>query len=314
MTLSFEQIKNVTFGALRVRRSDEGILFDKCTEKQVTAWYTLSGTLGARAETTTGVRLDFVTDSQSLSFDTADGDKFEVFINGLQRYRIHAEAYRAKGETPTFELGEGEKRVTLLFPSHSRGVLTSVALDDGATLTPYRYACKMLFIGDSITQGWNSRYDSLSYAQRVSRFFNADSVIQGIGGAYYHEGTLDKIDFDAETVVIAYGTNDFGHYPTLEEMRLRASRFLDGIAAQFGNKRVFVISPIYRADWQKPKKMGSFADACNLVKEEGVRCGFTVVDGMELVPHNSDFYADAVHPNDLGFGVYAERLIAEMQK
>ena len=312
MNLSFEQIRSVTVGALRIRKEADGIHFDKCTEKQVAAWHTLSETLGGRAETTTGVRLDFCTDSKALSFSTANGDKFEVLIDNMPRYRIHAENYRAQGETPTFDLGEGEKRVTLLFPSHSVGVLTEVTLDDGATLTPYRHACKMLFIGDSITQGWNARYDSQSFALRVSRFFDANSVIQGIGGAFFHEGTLGTIPFDPDTVVIAYGTNDFGRYATQDEMRLRASRFLDGIAAQFGNKRVFVISPIYRTDWQKQKKMGSFADACNLVKEEAALRGFTVVDGMELVPHNSDFLADAVHPNDLGFGVYAERLIAKM--
>lgn len=313
MKLTFEQIKSVTVGALNVRHSEKGITFDKCTEKQISAWHTISATLGARAETTSGIRLDFHTDSQTLALEVAEGDKFEVLIDDLPRYRIHAEAYRAKCETPIFELGEGEKRVTVVFPSHTRGVLTAVELDEGATLIPHDYACKMLFIGDSITQGWNSRYDSLSYAWRVTRYFDANSVIQGVGGGFFHEGTLDKLPFDPDTVVIAYGTNDFGRFSTSDEMRLRASRFMDEISRQFGDKRVFVITPIYRSDWQKSKKIGTFADICDLVREEGEAHGFTVIDGMTLVPHNSDFMADAVHPNDLGFGVFAERLIRKMQ-
>ena len=313
MKLTLEQIKSVTVGALCVKQTEKGITFDKCTEKQVAAWHTLSGELGVRSETTTGIRLDFHTDSETLTFTANGGDKFEVLIDDLPRYRIHADAYRAKGEAPTFDLGKGEKRVTLVFPSHGRGVLSEVELDDGASLVPHTHACKMLFIGDSMTQGWNSRYDSLSYAWRVTRYFDANSVIQGVGGGFFHEGTMDTFPFDPDTVVIAYGTNDFGRFATLDDMRVRASRFMDEIARQFGNKRVFVITPIYRSDWQKTKKMGTFAEACALVREEGERCGFTVVDGMELVPHNSDFMADAVHPNDLGFGVFAERLIRKMQ-
>lgn len=312
MKLTFEQIKSVTVGAMEIKQTEQGITFDKCTEKQVVAWHTLSATLGTRAATTSGVRLDFHTDSATLSFTAVEGDKFEVLINDLPRYRIHAEAYRAKGEVPAFELGEGEKRVTLVFPSHTRGVLSSVELADGASLIPHTHACKILFLGDSITQGWNSRYDSLSYAWQVTRFFDANSVIQGVGGGYYHEGTLDKLAFDPDTVVVAYGTNDFGHFPTLEEMRLRVSRFLDEIARQFGNKRVLVITPIYRADWQKAKKMGSFEQARTLIAEEAAQRAFEIVDGMELVPHNDDFMADALHPNDIGFSVFAHRLIRKM--
>ena len=312
MRLSFEQIKSVTFGALWMEQNGENIAFHKCTAAQEAAWHALSSTLGTRAETTTGIRLDFHTNAKTLKVGTADGDKYEVYINGLSRYRVHAVEYRERGECMTFDLGEGEKRVTLILPSHGKGVLTSVELDDGATLIPHEFACRMLFIGDSITQGWNARYDSLSFAWRLTNYFDANSVIQGIGGSYYHETTLDRIDFDPDTVVIAYGTNDFGHFATLDEMRRHTARFLDGIAEQFGNKRVLVVTPIYRADWQKPKKMGSFAEACALVAEEGKRCGFTVIDGQELVPHNDDFMADALHPNDLGFGVYAQNMIKKM--
>ena len=312
MKLTLEQMQSVTVGALRIEQGADGIHFHKCTAKQVAAWSALSEGLGSRAETTTGIRLDFCTDSATLAVDTAGGDKFEVLINGLSRYRVHAGEAREKGEALVFDLGEGQKRVTLAFPSHSVGVIRSVELADGATLAPYEHACKLLFIGDSITQGWNSRYDTLSYAWRVTQFFDANSVIQGIGGAYYHGSALDQIDFAPDTVILAYGTNDFGHYHTQEDMQAQVAAFMDGIAAQFGDKRVLVISPIYRADWQTPKKMGYFSDACAIVAEEGRRHGFTVIDGQTLVPHNDDFMADALHPNDLGFGVFAQELIKHM--
>ena len=38
--------------------------------------------------------------------------------------------------------------------------------------------------------------------------------------------------------------------------------------------------------------------------------GVTVIDGRTLTPHLPEFYSDKVlHPNALGFGVYAENLI-----
>ena len=93
---------------------------------------------------------------------------------------------------------------------------------------------KFLFIGDSITQGYDSKQDSMSYAWRVSRMLNADSIIHGIGGGYYHESIVDSIDFDPDTVVLAFGTNDFGHYDTYDELRYHASAFFSLITKEYG--------------------------------------------------------------------------------
>ncbi len=305
MKLTLEQIKSVTFGALRIYEDEQGIRFQKCTESQVAAWYQRSQGLGQRSETTTGIRLDFCTDSRTLSVDAASGDKYEVHINNLPRYRVH----RAEGEPMVFALGEGEKRVTLILPSHGVGVLRAVELDDGATLAPYAHKRRILFIGDSITQGWNARYDSLSYAWQVTKFLDADSVIQGIGGAYFHESTADTLNFDPDTVVVAYGTNDYGHYKTLEELRTHADLFFAAVAAQYGDKKKLAVTPIFREDMATDKAMGSFAQCRAAVAEMAEKHGFAVVDGLTLVPHHMDFMADSLHPNDLGFGVFAMNLI-----
>ena len=314
MKLSFEQIKRSTFGALSVKEESDGIHFAKCTEKQVAAWYALSQTLGVRSETTTGIRLDFHTNSKTLSFTAVDGDKFEVLINGLQRYRIHAEAYRAKCEKPTFDLEEGEKRVTLIFPSHSRGVLGDVELDDGSYITPHKHATKMLFIGDSITQGWNSRYDSLSWAWRVTQYYDADSIIQGIGGAIFAPSTVLPMDFAPDTVVVAYGTNDWGYYSDYITYRNAVHDTLAKVNELYGGAKIYVISPIWRQDCGKTTKVGTFDDCCNTVRDMAALFGMTLIDGDNLVPPLMDYMADAVHPNDLGFGVYAANVLRAMNQ
>ena len=319
MKLSFEQIQAVTVGAVHVEQQTDGIHFYKCTKKQLDAWHALSATLGERALTTTGIRLDFHTNSKTLRFFPTSGGKFEVYLDGVLRQSFDGNTLRQTGESAVLALTDAlggaveSIRVTLILPSHSVGVLGSVELDDGATLTPHQFDRRILFIGDSITQGWDARYDSLSYAHRVSRFFNADSVIHGVGGGYFHETIFDSIPFDPDTVVIALGTNDFGHYKTQEEMRYQTAAFLSSVAKEYAGKQIFVISPIWREAQEKP--MGSFREARAIVIQEAERLGLYHIDGLSLVPPLPQFFQDkTLHPDDLGFGIYAESLIQQMLK
>ena len=203
----------------------------------------------------------------------------------------------------------------MIFPSHDDGgVLEWIKLDDGATVTPHCYDCKMLFIGDSITQGWASRYDSLSYAWRVTRHFNADSVIQGIGGAYFHESCFDSINYAPDMVLIAYGTNDFGHFKTYDEFRGHVTAHLSLIAKEYADKKIFVLSPIWR-DKRDGKSMGTFEGCRAIVEEEAEKLNLTHIDGLTLVPPIPEFFGDAyLHPNDEGFALYAENLIMALEK
>ena len=78
MRLSFDEIRELTVGAVSIFQDDSrNICFERCTGKQITAYYAFSETLGMRSRTTTGVRLDFHTNSATLSFTAVEGDKFE---------------------------------------------------------------------------------------------------------------------------------------------------------------------------------------------------------------------------------------------
>jgi len=316
MKLSFDTIKSITVGAVRIWEEDSNVHFCKCTQNQVDAWYKLEHILGERAEVTTGVRLDFYTNSSTFSFTAVAGNKFEIYINNLMQYNL--KRADLNNDSYSIKLDGAENRITLIFPSHDfPAVLSAVEIDDGATVRPVDYDCKMMFIGDSITQGWDSGYDSLSYAYRVSRFFNAESVIHGVGGGMFHETIFDEdVPFDPDIVVIAFGTNDWGRFKSIDELKYHANKFLGSIAKKYAGKKIFAISPIWRADTENVvKATGTFADVCDAVKAEIVNAGIILIDGLTLVPHHSDFYADAyLHPNALGFGIYAENLIRQMQK
>ena len=319
MKLTTEQIKQLTVGALWSQEKEDGLHFYKCTQKQIDAWYALSTVLGERAEATTGIRLDFYTNSKELRF-AANKGKFELHINNLlrRRYKIGTEEFPSGAEIvcPLNDpLGNPleEARVTLYFPSHSCAVLQSVSVNDGAYLRPAEYDCRLLMIGDSITQGWDSTYDSFSYANCLSRSLNANSVIQGIGGAVFHESTLDEIPFDPDIVTVAYGTNDYNKYDSYERLTQHVSRFLDGIREMYGDKRVFVISPIWRGKVGTP--MGSFEGCREIIITEAEKRGMIHIDGLAMVPPIPELFSDAwLHPNALGYGFYAENVTREILK
>ena len=319
MILGLEEIKSITRGAVKVWENNGAFRFAKCTDKQVDAWYKYgSEVLGTRAETTTGVRLDFYTNSKTFSFKTASGEKFELLVDGIlrQRYVRGEEPFIERTVSLTDSIGKehDEFRVTFIFPSHSIGSLEYVKLDDGAYTRVPEYKTKMLFMGDSITQGHNSKFDSLSYAWRTVSFFDADAVINGIGGAFFMPESFDTSDFDPDTVIIAYGTNDACR-SDYDYMKAKTVGFLDLVKKAYGEKKVVVLSPIWRAKNDGSFMGEDFERKRDMVEAEAEARGFYVVNGLKLVPPLDDFYADRyLHPNDLGFGLYAENLIKELVK
>lgn len=320
MRLTNKQIISCAAGSVNTKIIDDRIIFGKCTDKQIAAFSSLSPTLGERSRATTGIRLDFHTNSPRVSFFASKGVKFDVAINGLLVKQFNMKEQKEKGSPATLEIvppsdkaiGD-DARVTIYFPSHSEsGVIDYVELCDGSTFSPHTFDRKFLFIGDSITQGWNTKYDSLSFALHLSEMYNAESVVNGIGGAYFHESIFDVPNFDPDAVFVAYGTNDFSHFGTLSELEYHAKSFFDNLKREYldNGKKVIYISPITRFDREHDKPMGSFAALRSLLIGLATERGFFHADGITLVPPIKELFADAVHPNDAGFLHYAASLYA----
>ena len=313
MKLSFSEIKKIIFGAPYAEETDEGMRFYKYRPELADVWAAHSSVLGDRALATTGVRLDFHTNSKRMSIEIEAPKKFEIYINGILRYSMRECASLSVRLDGVFGEVLEEAHVTVYFPSHGIGVLKSLELDDGAYVTPHEFDRKILFMGDSITQGWEAKYDSLSYANRVSRYFNADSVIQGVGGACFYEDCLESIPYDPEWVIVAYGTNDFSKYKTAEELKARLYPYMAKLHKLYGDKKVFVISPIWREN-QTPKAELTFEETRAEIIAEAKKYGFIHIDGGTLMPPMPLLYTDGLHPNDNGFSIFAENLIAALKK
>ena len=302
MKLTLEQIKKLTVGAVDIEQTADGIFFYKMQKCQIDAFYALSDILGFRAKTTTGIRLDFETDSKFLAFDVKSGAKFEYLIDGVYQGTVEINDKRAKIEL------SAPCRVTLVFPSHDVGVIDNVELSDGASAVRHKFDKKVLFIGDSITQGWNSGIDTLSYAYRASFALNLDSVIQGVGGAYYHASTFADSGFEPDTVIVAYGTNDVWHFGTKDEMALQLRAYLGLVKETYKQSKIYAISPIWVSGGSEEKRMGNLWECYRFIAEEIEKCGVEHIRGLDLVPHERRYFADDLHPNKDGFGEYSGKL------
>ena len=305
MELTLSQLQQFTAGTASIEQINGVIRFRRFTHRQIHAFGAMSEDFYPRARATTGCRIDFHTDSGTLTVETAGMGKYEVMVDALPRFRFDTE----KPEKLTMDLGPGEKRVTIVLPSHCEGMLSAVHVADGASLRPHEYKRRLLFIGDSITQGWDSHWDCLSFAWQATTCLDADSMILGVGGSFFCSATLEDVGFSPDAVIIAYGTNDLFHFGSLAAFHQACREYLDTVKVQYPGTKVFCITPLWRAD-AGDASIGTLDDIRSVIAAEASGHGFTVINGSEMVPHVPEFYADQyLHPNDLGFSIYAKNLV-----
>ena len=313
MILNNDQIKSITFGALHIEEADGKMRFFRFTPEMLEAWSEFDNVFTSRTRATAGIRLDFHTNSKHMALNIEAPAKFEVYINGLLRYTMEeVDTLSVDIDTPRGQPLD-DAHVTIYFPSHKHGCFSSLELDDGAYVKPHSFDRKILFLGDSITQGWDTVFDSLSFANKVSRYFNAESLIQGVGGACFFPQFLEPISFEPDWVVVAYGTNDFDRYRDDEPMiEKHMNEYLEKLSGMYGDKKIFVVSPIWRR-LSKPEARERFERLRKTVEVQVKTFGFTLIDGSLLVPPINALYTDGLHPNDAGFSLYAENLIAQLE-
>lgn len=308
MKLTFEQIKSITFGTARLWQDETGIHFRRCTQKQIDFWYSLRENWGDGSARTTGISFDFHTDSPWFSMTMGGSNQLDIWVDGIL-YHCH----QATSPDLRLDLPEGEHRVTVVFPSHGndRPYLTSFELADGASLRPHTFDRKILFLGDSITQGWCSSRDSLSWAWNICFALNAEGLNQGIGGTGALPGAFpDDLDFDPDIVIVSYGTNDWSQRPTLEALKETHDAYWELVCSKYAGKKLIGISPVYRFNTEEGRKMGSFESCCDTVRS-CIRSREEVlfVDGFDLIPHQKMFFKDGLHPLDIGYKTFSDHLL-----
>ena len=317
MDLNLRQLQAITLGALNIREEADGFHFDRMTPTQVINFTQAEEEFGPKCEAPSGVRLDFYTDSPVLALRWHKAELvcgrnfclFDVLVDG--QLLLHSGTLDCTVEPEgsfCVALPEGMHRVQVFFPLLNKVIVASVTLADGATVMPHRCAKRILFHGDSITQGYDAIFPSGSYANLLARHYDAEILDQAIGGAMFDPAIVQPVGaFDF--VVVAYGTNDWSK-KNMADFTADAAAFMARMSVTYGHIPVFIVLPIWRADTDRTDTAGDFMACRELLARLAASQGFHVLDDYDMVPHDPRLFSDAyLHPNDAGFQLYADRLI-----
>ena len=325
MKLNLEQLRAIACGAARVEERDGEFRLYRFTEKQTEA-YRLTGNTDFYNKTfaTSGIRLAFRTDADRLAFtyrlevgSSRAFGWFDVYLNGNLARHFGVEGKEITGGSVSVELDMGEVDVEVYLPWSRAAILSNISLEGGEMLLPLKRRHTMISFGDSITQGYDAIYPSLSYASTLSRLLDADAINKAIGGDCFFPALLDTADtIDPDYVTVAYGTNDWSKH-TQATFVADCRAFYQKLSALYPNAKIFAITPIcrlnvnYKTAFDAPiSRVGELitelcADLPNV----------TVINGWNFTPALKEFYSDGyLHPNDLGFGLYAQNLYRAIKR
>lgn len=324
MKLQFDQICAVTLGAAYVTEEQNGYRFHRFTAEQEALYRVRSADFYKKSAATSGIRLAWRTNSRSLRFlaavRPASSRRFAFFdltVNGESVAHLGTE--QIVGEAVLggrYELGEGEKTVVLYLPQLASAVLQELTLDDGCWIEPLPQAPKLLILGDSITQGYDARFPSYAYASRIADLLGMEARNKGIGGERFFPALAEASDtgFEPELVTVAYGTNDWSSCKA-EAIQAEMTAFYRALSKAYPTAQIAAISPIWRTDWRAERPSGAFGVIHDWIRQVANDLpNVTCINGLDLIPHDPACFApDGLHPNEIGFAYYAERLADRLQ-
>jgi hypothetical protein len=313
MLLTNAQLQSVYFGALRFEETADGYLQAfQYDEKQMDYFRNLPSSFWYdRCFASSAKTIELTTSATSISFGykflwQGSQDTVELYVNGLA-HTIHYVKDIPEEGTLSFEMEEGEKQVIIYLPADATVLVRNFEID--ADFTPAKKGEKVLWIGDSITQGYGPLRSSHTYVSVANRLLNYDILNQGIGGYVYDKNTMTPMEgYKPEKIIIAMGTNQFG-CETMEAVE----EYYQCLKKVYGDTPVLCISPLWRGDC--PGQEAVLERFCDNVKKiAGQYPNVTVVDGFSLVPHLPEYFLDKLHPNCLGMELYGRNLVDAIHK
>ena len=210
---------------------------------------------------------------------------------------------------------------------------------------------KLLFLGDSITQGVGASQEESNYVSLVGKMLDCEVVNYGVSGTrigrqtYVYGCQLWNYDFrlraqimdeQADMVFVFGGTNDYGHGRLIlgkvdertpnsfcNELRL----LIEDLIQKYGKDKLCFILPIRRYDEEPVCCKGENGDEMGVNLSEYVNAMRYILNEYEiafldlytngipkpLVDIGDDYTVDGVHPNDKGYFLIAEKICQYIQ-
>ena len=313
MILSNEELKNIYFGAYEFEETGDGYLQAfQYSKEQVEYFKGAFEMWYERCTASSAKTLEFTTLATKISFDykfiwKCSLDSFELMVDGLITDIAYVKDIADEG-TITWNLPEGEKDVVIYLPVDATVLVRNFAIDADIKRTVKKE--KVLWLGDSITQGYGPLRSSHTYVSVANRILNYDILNQGIGGYIYDKNSLMKMDgYTPDKIIVALGTNQYG-----DETMTAVEEYYERLIGIYGNEiPILCITPLWRGDSEDG--IPTLKAYCEKIKKivsqyKNIR----VIEGMKLVPHLPEYFLDNLHPNCLGCELYGRNLVKEIQK
>jgi len=186
---------------------------------------------------------------------------------------------------------------------------------------PNRATAQVVFIGDSITQGWEGAGKSV-----WAHYYSARGALNlGYGGDRtenvlwrFDHGELDGLK--AKVAVLMIGTNNTGHRKdSPEDIAAGVRKILDVLQQKLPKTKILVLAifPRSAAATDAPRVNNDKADKLIAGFADNKRVFFLDINNKFLQPDGTlskDIMPDLLHPKGKGYEIWAEAMEPELSK
>ncbi len=322
MKADFALIRSLIRGAVEIKEENGRIRMSRFTpaEREV---YRENASFTVRTFAASGMRLEFRTDARSFAFSGSAAPAssrvfyyFDVAVNGVLCHHVGFESCQ---EQPEFHfeipMDGSLNEVCVYFPCLTRIGLAGVDFSGESVIEPTVKKHSMICYGDSITQGYDARYPSLSYPNQLADALQAEMFNKAIGGDRFNPPLAEAGTGTPDLITVAYGTNDWSHC-SRDEFMTSGSAFFRNLTSVYPDVPVFAVQPIWRTQCEtRVTDAGSFAEMYEMIRTMTAdHPQIRLVNGLKLVPHLPEcFSPDVLHPNDFGFQFMGRNLLQEIK-
>ena len=312
MKLSNKSIMPLVHGAYQMKEEDGYLTFYHYDDSQI-EYLKFSEFFYDRARASSSIRLEFETDATEIGFDykifwVGSYDTIDILSDNIPVAIKHIDNIPKKGKL-TFNLPEGKKRLTVYFPIDVKLGIKNLRIE-GKWRNLKKKATKVLWLGDSITQGFGTFLTSGTYVNVASRQLGYDVLNQGIGGYYFDANVITPMEgYTPEKIIVAMGTN-IHQAENKDELTVKYFEALDKV---YNGIPTLVLTPIWRCN--PGTDIDKLREMAEIIKRECAKYpSIKVIDGFELVPNFTDYFLDELHPNALGGEVYGNNLVRKIKE
>ncbi len=230
--------------------------------------------------------------------------------------RKHNHRYELKmalqNETP-----DQARRYDIVLPLADQVEFLGLELDPGGLLEDPPGDTKPCYVayGDSITQGLWASGPMDDYVSQVAAAMGWSSINLGLCGRMVTpEDSLLCAGPRPDVISVLIGINDCLQQADPEEFRKKYARMLYGLRKLCPKAGIAVITPLPLAD--PTRWAGVDVERYAAIIRDVVRTQddprFFLIEGAPLIPVDSTYFKDGLHPNDRGFAIMAGQLISKM--